>query len=48
VLWLVALAVGRLGWGDERLAGSRHTWAEARYRAGGMWSDFTDWLRLGR
>jgi hypothetical protein len=48
VLWLVALAVGRLGWGEERLAGSRHAWAEARYRAGGVWSDFTDWLRLGR
>ena len=48
LLWLVALAVGRLGCGDERLAGSRHAWGEARYRAGGVWSDFTDWLRLRR
>jgi hypothetical protein len=48
LLWLVALTIGRLGWGEERLAGSRHAWREARYRAGGVWSDFTDWLRLGR
>jgi hypothetical protein len=46
--WLVLAALGRLGWGEERLAGPRHAWAEARYRAGGVWSDFTDWLRVGR
>jgi hypothetical protein len=46
--WLVLATLGRLGWGDERLAGPRHAWAEARYRAGGVWSDFTDWLRFGR
>jgi hypothetical protein len=43
---LAALAV-RFGWGGERLAGARHAWAEAAYRAGGTWADFVDWLRLG-
>lgn len=46
--WIVLALIGRTGWGEERLAGPRHAWAEARYRAGGVWSDFTDWLRLGR
>jgi hypothetical protein len=46
--WLVLAALGRTGWGEERLAGPRHAWGEARYRAGGVWSDFTDWLHLGR
>lgn len=46
--WLVLAALGRTGWGEERLAGPRHAWGEARYRAGGVWSDFTDWLRVGR
>jgi len=44
-LWLLAQ---RLGWGGERLAGARHAWGEAAYRAGGTWADFVDWLRLGR
>jgi hypothetical protein len=48
VAWLVLFALGRTGWGEERLAGPRHAWGEARYRASGVWSDFTDWLRLGR
>jgi hypothetical protein len=43
---LAALAV-RFGWGGERLAGARHAWGEAAYRAGGTWADFVDWLRLG-
>jgi hypothetical protein len=46
--WVVLALLGRTGWGEERLAGPRHAWAEARYRASGVWSDFTDWLRLGR
>jgi hypothetical protein len=46
--WMVLALLGRTGWGEERLAGPRHAWAEARYRADGVWSDFTDWLRLGR
>ena len=45
---LAALLAPRLGWGDERLAGARHAWGEAAYRAGGTWADFVDWLRLGR
>jgi hypothetical protein len=43
---LAALAA-RFGWGGERLAGARHAWGEAAYRAGGTWADFVDWLRLG-
>jgi hypothetical protein len=45
---MLALAARRLGWGDERLAGARHAWGEAAYRAGGTWGDFRDWVRLGR
>lgn len=44
----LALAARRLGWGEERLAGTRHAWGEAAYRAGGTWGDFLDWVRLGR
>jgi outer membrane biosynthesis protein TonB len=43
---LAALAA-RFGWGGERLAGARHAWGEAAYRAAGTWADFVDWLRLG-
>jgi len=32
----------------DRLAGARHAWGEAAYRAGGTWGDFVDWVRLGR
>jgi hypothetical protein len=46
--WLALVVLGRTGWGEERLAGPRHAWSEARYRAGGVWNDFTDWLRVGR
>ena len=45
---LLALAARRLGWGEERLAGARHAWGEAAYRAGATWGDFLDWVRLGR
>jgi hypothetical protein len=45
---LLALAARRFGWGDERLAGARHAWGEAAYRAGGTWGDFRDWARMGR
>jgi hypothetical protein len=45
---LLALAARRFGWGEERLAGARHAWGEAAYRAGGTWGDFVDWVRLGR
>ena len=45
---LLALLAGRFGWGEERLAGARHAWGEAAYRAGGTWGDFVDWLRPRR
>ncbi len=48
VAGLVALAIQRFGWGEERLAGVRHAWGEAGYRTGGTWQDFTDWVRFGR
>ena len=54
VLALVALLallyalLSRLGWGERRLVGIRHAWDEARFRAGGTWGDFADWLRVGR
>jgi len=45
---LLALLARRFGWGEERLAGPRHAWGEARYRAGATWADFIDWIRPGR
>jgi outer membrane biosynthesis protein TonB len=45
---LLALLMRRFGWGEERLAGLRHSWGEASYRTGGTWQNFTDWVRLGR
>jgi hypothetical protein len=48
LLIALALLARRLGWGEERLAGPRHAWGEATYRAGATWADFVDWIRLGR
>jgi hypothetical protein len=48
LLVVLALLARRLGWGEERLAGSRHAWGEASYRASATWADFLDWTRLGR
>ncbi len=48
LLAVLALLARRLGWGEERLAGPRHAWGEATYRAGATWADFVDWIRLGR
>ena len=48
LLLALALLARQLGWGDERLAGARHAWGEAAYRAGATWADFVDWIRLGR
>ncbi|MEY2534052.1 MAG: hypothetical protein QOF29_1962 [bacterium] len=42
------LALRRYGVGEGRLAPAYHSWREARWRAGGVWEDFRDWLRLGR
>ena len=44
----LVLAVRRLGRGEGRLAPAYHSWREARWRAGGVWADFRDWLSLGR
>ncbi len=48
LLTVLALLARQFGWGEERLAGSRHAWGEATYRAGATWADFVDWIRLGR
>ena len=48
LLALLYAALSRLGWGERRLAGVRRSWDEARFRAGGTWGDFADWLRVGR
>jgi hypothetical protein len=41
---LIGLALLR-GWDPSWAAGWRHAWHEAGYRAGGLWSEFLDWLR---
>ena len=48
LLLALALLARRFGWGEERLAGPRHAWGEATYRASATWADFIDWIRLGR
>ncbi len=45
---LALLVMGRLGWGEERLAGARHALGEAGFRTGSTWQSFTDWMRFGR
>lgn len=45
---LVLAALARLGLAEEPRARGRHAWGEAAYRAGAVWADFVDWLRLGR
>ncbi|TMK40146.1 MAG: hypothetical protein E6G56_09115 [Actinobacteria bacterium] len=37
-----------LGWEPRWIPGLRYSVGEAGYRAGGTWSEFADWLRLGR
>jgi hypothetical protein len=36
------------GWEPRWIPGLRYAMGEAGYRAGGTWSEFADWLRLGR
>jgi hypothetical protein len=51
---LVLLALLLWGWGRMRgwdpgwTARVRHAWGEAGFRTTSTWSEFTDWLRLGR
>jgi len=45
---LLLFAMRRLGFGEGRLAPVYHSWREAGWRAGGVWADFRDWLRVGR
>jgi hypothetical protein len=47
-LALLAVLAALLTRHSERLAGVRHAWGEAAYRAGGTWGDFVDWVRVGR
>ncbi|HEX5145897.1 MAG TPA: hypothetical protein VFV85_02655, partial [Conexibacter sp.] len=36
------------GWDPRWAARTRHAWGEAGFRTSSTWSEFTDWLRLGR
>jgi hypothetical protein len=36
------------GWDPAWVARTRHAWGEAGFRTTSTWSEFTDWLRLGR
>jgi hypothetical protein len=36
------------GWDPDWVARTRHGWGEAGFRTTSTWSEFTDWLRLGR
>lgn len=36
------------GWDPPWLRRTRHACAEAAWRLGGTWSEFTDWVRIGR
>jgi hypothetical protein len=43
-----ALWVARLrGWEPAWAVRVGHSWSEAGYRVSGIWSEFSDWLRLG-
>lgn len=51
-LLLLVLAIWGLvrlrGWDPAWATRTRHAWGEAGYRTTTTWSEFTDWLRLGR
>jgi len=48
LLGLAYAILVNLSWADGRLSRPRRAWREAAFRAGAVWGDFTDWLRLGR
>lgn len=51
-LLLLALAIWgwarARGWDPTWATRTRHAWGEAGFRTTSTWSEFTDWLRLGR
>jgi cell division septation protein DedD len=47
-LCLLAVPLALLARRLDRFPAARHAWGEAAYRAGGTWSDFLDWARVGR
>jgi hypothetical protein len=49
LLALLAWGLARMrGWDPAWAARTRHAWGEAGFRTTSTWSEFTDWLRLGR
>lgn len=49
LLALLTWAIARArGWDPVWVARTRHAWGEAGFRTTSTWSEFTDWLRLGR
>ncbi len=48
LLALLSVLLSRGRRGDEPLARMGHMWREAGYRFGSAWSDFSEWLRVGR
>jgi hypothetical protein len=49
LLALVAWGLARMrGWDPAWAGRMRHGWGEAGFRTTSTWSEFTDWLRLGR
>ena len=48
LLALLYALLSRMGWADQALSPVRRSWREARFRAGGTWGDFADWMRVGR
>jgi cell division septation protein DedD len=49
LLLLLIWGLARMrGWDPPWFARMRHGWGEAGFRTTSTWSEFTDWLRLGR
>lgn len=49
LLGLLLWAWARMrGWDPAWVARARHAWREAGFRTTSTWTEFTDWLRLGR
>jgi hypothetical protein len=48
LLALASFLLSRGRRGDEPLARTGHMWREAGYRFGSAWTDFSEWLRVGR